>query len=88
MESKKTKISDRELSELGRETDRDFHWFSEHVEKRAQKHEGEHVAIIEESAVAYGKDFGEAYDHAKKAFPKKVPFIAYIPKKGDEMLLV
>ena len=82
------KFSDEELRELDKQTDRDFNWFREHVEMMAKRHAGEHVAIIDESAVAFGKDFGEAYDRAKEEFPGSVPFVAYIPKKGDEMLLV
>ncbi|ODS40980.1 hypothetical protein BEH94_10830 [Candidatus Altiarchaeales archaeon WOR_SM1_SCG] len=88
MESKKTKISDRELKELYGQTLKDDRWFGEHIEELAKEHAGEHVAIIDEKAVAYGMDFGEAYDHAKEAFPGKIPLVAYIPKKGDEMLLV
>ena len=88
MESGKKKFSDRELKELDRQTLKDDRWFGEHIEELAKEHSGEHVAIIDEKAVAYGKDFGEAYDHAKEAFPEKIPLVAYIPKKGDDMLLV
>ena len=58
------------------------------AEELAKKHAGEHVAIIDQKVVAFGKDFGEAHDSAKETFPDKVPLVAYIPKKGDEMLLV
>jgi len=88
MKPKKTKVSEEELKELDRQTERDDRWLTEHIEELAKEHAGEHVAIIDEKAVAFGKDFGETYDHAKQAFPNKVPLVAYIPKKGDEMLLV
>ncbi len=88
MEQKKSKISDDELKELDRRVLKDDRWFGEHIEELARKHAGQHVAIIDENAVAFGKDFGEAYDHAKESFPGKVPLVAYIPKKGDEMMLV
>lgn len=88
MKSKESKITDDELRELYLQTDLDHRWFSKHIEDFAKEHAGEHAAILNKKVVAYGKDFGEAYDRAKKLFPDKVPLVAYIPKKGDEMLLV
>jgi len=84
----KEKFSDEELEKLDMRVLKDDRWFAEHIEELAQKHAGEHVAIIDGKVAAFGNEFGEAYERAKKAFPDKVPLVAYIPEKGDDMLLV
>ena len=88
MTSKKSTFSDKELLEHYRKAEHEDSWFGENIEELAKKHAGEHVAIIDETPVAFGKDFKDAYDHAKEKFPDKVPYVAYIPKKGEGILLV
>jgi len=70
------------------EEERDDVWFRTHINKLSKTHPGEHVAVLDQKPVAYGRDFGEAYDLAKEKFPGKVPLVAYIPKEGDELILI
>jgi len=48
MKPEKTKITDRELKELDRQTLKDDRWFGEHIGELAKEHSGEHVAIIDD----------------------------------------
>jgi len=70
------------------EEDRDDLWFRMHIDKLSRTHPGEHVAILDQKPVAYGRGFSEVYDMAKEKFPGKVPLVAYIPKEGDELILI
>lgn len=88
MTSKKSNFSDKELLKHYRKAEQEDSWFSEHIKELAKEHAGEYVAIIDKAPVAFGKDFKDAYDRAKKKFPSKIPYVAYIPKKGEEILLV
>ena len=54
----------------------------------SREHAGEHVAVVDQKAVAFGRDFGDAYKKAKMKSPGKSPLVAYIPNEGDELLLV
>ena len=81
-------FSDEELEKLDKEIELDDEWLTEHSYELSKEHPGEHVAVIDQKAVAFGKDFSEAYRKAKRKFPDRAPLVSYIPKKGDELLLV
>jgi|GEM_PF-629840 len=81
-------ISEKELEKLDKETELDEEWLSEHFDELAREHPGEHAAVIDQKPVAFGRDFSEAYNKAKRKFPDRAPLMTYIPKKGDELLLV
>jgi len=62
-----------------------FEWFVSNPEK-LKKYVGEHVAITDDEVAGFGSSAKEAYDMAKKKFPKKSPLLAYIPK-GETLIL-
>jgi len=62
-----------------------FNWFVSNPEK-LKKYAGKHVAIIDEEIAGFGDSAKEAYDMAKKKFPKKSPLLTYIPK-GETLIL-
>lgn len=62
-----------------------FEWFVSNPEK-LRKYAGEHVAIIDDEVAGFGSSAKEAYDMAKRKFPKKSPLLAYIPK-GETLIL-
>ncbi len=41
---------------------------------------GQWVAIVDEKIVAHGENAKQVYEHAKKEFPHKIPFLACVPK--------
>ena len=84
----KPEISEEELEKLEMETELDHGWLSRHLVELAKEHAGEHVAVIDQKPVAFGGDFSEAYNKAKRKFAHRVPLVGYIPREGDELLLV
>ena len=81
-------ISDEELEQLDKETELDNEWITEHSIELSKEHPGEYVAVIDQKAVAFGKSDSEAHNRAKRKFPDRSPLVGYIPKEGDELLLV
>ena len=62
-----------------------FEWFVSNPEE-LRKYAGEHVAITDDEVAGFGRSAKEAYDMAKRKFPKKSPLLAYIPK-GETLIL-
>ena len=56
-------------------------------EKLEKEQEGKYVAVYKDQIVAIGKTIHEVYDKVK-AMKIKNPLIAYIPRKGEEALLI
>jgi hypothetical protein len=81
-------VSEPDIKAIEKQTELDDAWLSSHFEELSREHAGEHVAVVDQKAVAFGRDFGEAYKKAKMKSPGKSPLVAYIPKEGDELLLV
>ena len=66
-------------------TSKSFQWYVSNPEK-LKKYAGKHIAIIDDKVAAVGKSAKEAYDTAKKKFPKETPLLAYIPT-GETLIL-
>ncbi len=59
----------------------DSEWLSENMAKLQESYEGKWIAIVNKKIIAFGKNFGEAFDMAKRKFPNISPLIDYVPKK-------
>ena len=55
--------------------------------KLEKKYSGKYVAVWKKKVVAAGKTISEVY-HVVKESKFKNPLITYIPKKGEEALLI
>jgi len=66
-------------------TSRAFQWYVSNPEK-LRKYAGKHVAIVDDKVVGVGGSAKEAYETAKKRFPKEIPLLAYIPT-GETLIL-
>lgn len=66
-------------------TSKAFKWYVSNPEE-LRKYAGKHVAIIDDKVVVVGKSAKEAYDMAKKKFPKESPLLTYIPT-GETLIL-
>lgn len=65
----------------------EFNYLQENKEMLEKAHAGKYVAIYENKVVAVGKTIHEVYERVKSL--KIVdPLIAYVPKKGEEALLI
>ena len=62
-------------------------WLVEH-HMEAERHTGRFIAILDQSIVVVGKTYYEVYQIAMKQHPGKIPLIIYVPKKGEELLIV
>lgn len=65
--------------------DQDFLWYAEHPEA-FEGYRGKHVAIWNKRVVGYGDSAKEAYEMAKKDYPKSKPTLAFIPEE-EELIL-
>ena len=62
-------------------------WLVDH-HAEAEKYGGRWIAIVGMELVSHGKTLQEAYRKATKQNPGKIPLVTYIPKKGEEFLIV
>lgn len=62
-----------------------FEWFISNPEE-LKKYAGKHVAIIDDQVTAACDSAKEAYEMAKRKFPKEIPLLTYIPK-GETLIL-
>jgi len=62
-----------------------FEWYISNPEE-LKKYTGRHVAIIDDQVIAVGDSAKEAYEIAKRKFPKEIPLLTYIPK-GETLVL-
>ena len=65
----------------------EFNYLIENKEKLEKEHEGKYVAIYKDKVVAVGKTIHEVYRLVRELKIKN-PLIAYIPRKGEEALLI
>lgn len=63
-------------------------WLGAHEEEFERLYPGKYVAIYRERLVAVGDDSSDAQRRAREIVPDCVPLVAYIPKEGDENLLL
>lgn len=84
----KKEISEKELEALDKQIELNDEWLHKHSIELSKEHPGEYVAVVNQKAAAFGKDDGEAYYAALRKFPDSIPLVTYIPKGGDELLLV
>ena len=66
-------------------TSKAFEWYVANPEK-LKKYAGKHVAIIDDKIAGVGNTAKQAYDTAKKKYPKESPLLAYIPT-GETLIL-
>lgn len=59
-----------------------------HSQKLTRQYPGRCVAVVGNKVVASGRDRIEAYEKAKKEYPKEKMGIFYIPTEGELELLV
>lgn len=67
--------------------DRDHEWIIEHEKELEEKYSGKYVAIIDEKIVAIERTSLEA-DRKGREKSKKIPLVTYVPKKGEELVLI
>jgi len=67
--------------------DRDHEWIIEHEKELEEKHLGKYVAIVDETIVAVERTSLEA-DRKGREKSKKIPLVTYVPKKGEELVLI
>ena len=65
----------------------EFNYLMENKDKIEKEHEGKYIAIYKDKIVAVGKTIHEVYEKVKNLNIKN-PLIAYIPRKGEEALLI
>jgi len=65
--------------------DDDFLWYVEHPEA-FEGYRGKHVAIWKKRIAGYGDSAKEAYEMAKKKYPKSKPTLTFIPIE-EELIL-
>lgn len=66
-------------------TSKAFEWYVSNP-KKFRKYAGKHVAIVDDKIAGVGDSAKEAYDAAKKKFPRKSPLLTYIPT-GETLIL-
>lgn len=68
-----------------RDVDEDFLWYAEHPEA-FEDYKGRHVAIWKKKVVGYGNSAKQAYEMARKKYPKSKVTLAFIPEE-EELIL-
>ncbi len=66
---------------------KEHNWCVDHP-KELEKHPGKWIAVVEEDIVATENTYREAYEKAKQKFPEKIPLVTYVPREGEELLIV
>ena len=62
-------------------------WCVDHPEE-LEKFPGKWVAVVEDRIVANGDSYRAVYREAKRKFPEKIPLVTYVPRKGEELLIL
>jgi len=65
----------------------EHNWLVEH-HAEVEKYGGRWIAILGEELASNGKTLEEAYRKAVKRNPRKIPLVTYVPKRGEELLIV
>ena len=66
-------------------TSKAFRWYVSNPEK-LREYAGKHVAIVDDKVVGVGVSAKEAYEKAKRRFPKESPLLVYMPT-GEILIL-
>ena len=67
--------------------DRDHEWIIEHEKELEEKYTGKYVAVLDGKIVAVERTSLEA-DKKGREKTKKIPLVTYVPKKGEELVLI
>jgi hypothetical protein len=67
--------------------DKDHNWIIEHEKELEEKYSGKYVTIIDEKIVAIERTSLEA-DRKGRERSNKIPLVTYVPKKGEELVLI
>jgi len=67
--------------------DKDHEWIIEHEQELETKYSGKYVAVVDETIVAVERTSLEA-DKKGRAKTKKLPLVTYVPKSGEELVLI
>ncbi len=69
-----------------KQDEEDERWWNENVLKISEKYKGSYVAVVNKEAFV-GETYKEAYENAKKKYPRREPFIEYVPFKRETWVL-
>jgi len=67
--------------------DKDHEWIIEHEQELERKYSGKYVAVVDGTIVAVERTSLEA-DKKGREKTKKLPLVTYVPKSGEELLLI
>ena len=63
-------------------------YLNEHTEDIEQKYCGKHIAILNDSVIASGDSITEVYQIVEELGVEGVPLVLYVPRQGEEIMLV
>lgn len=67
--------------------DKDHEWIIEHEQELEMKYSGKYVAVVDGTIVAVERTSLEA-DKKGREKTKKLPLVTYVPKSGEELVLI
>ncbi|KAF5414941.1 MAG: DUF5678 domain-containing protein [Euryarchaeota archaeon] len=67
--------------------DKDHEWIIEHEQELETKYSGKYVAVVDGTIVAVERTSLEA-DKKGREKTKKLPLVTYVPKSGEELVLI
>nr|QNO46414.1 hypothetical protein NIBJONLA_00031 [Methanosarcinales archaeon ANME-2c ERB4] len=67
--------------------DKDHEWIIEHEQELERKYSGKYVAVVDGTIVAVERTSLEA-DKKGREKTKKLPLVTYVPKSGEELVLI
>ena len=66
----------------------EMNYLNDHTEEIEQMYGGKHIAIFNDSIIASGDSINEVYDKVEVLGIDGVPLVLYVPREGEEILLV
>ncbi len=63
-------------------------YFLRHSQELSEKYPGKYIAIVGQELVAVSNSGHEAFEKAKKEYPDKEIYIAYIPTEEETITLL
>ncbi len=70
------------------EFEQEHRWCIKHHKELEEKFSGKFIAVLNKNVVSVGRNYRDANRKARDKFPKSIALITYVPKKGEETLLV
>ncbi len=67
--------------------DKDHEWIIEHEQELETKYSGKYIAVVDGTIVAVERTSLEADKKGRKK-TKKPPLVTYVPKSGEELVLI